>query len=206
VPGSRLLFGLLGVVVVATGIIAIPSFVCRPADKQLPDHATVTAFSLIDERGEPFTDGALRGHVSIVSFIFTRCDTICPVISMKMERIQEKTFDVRGKIKLVSFSVDPTYDTPARLAEYAQRYHADATRWRFVTGPFDKVHALIEGPFMTSMIRAADRPSGVPDIQHGGYFLLIDQKLHIRGVYDSDLVDQLDALMHDARQLARTGR
>lgn len=205
IPGPRLLLALLAIVVLAAGAIVIPSFILRPADKPLPDHGVVTPFQLVDERGQPFSEEALRGHVTIVSFVFTRCDTICPVISMKMERIQEKTFDVGNKIKLVSFSVDPTYDTPARLAEYATRYHANPQRWTFVTGPHDKVHALIEGPFMTSMLRAQDRPSGVPDIQHGGYFLLLDHKLHIRGIYDSDLVNQLDALMHDARQLARTG-
>jgi protein SCO1/2 len=172
----------------------------------LPDLGTVTEFQLVDHTGQPFTEAAMRGHVSIVSFIFTRCDTICPVISMKMQRIQEKTFDVGDRVKLISFSVDPTYDTPERLAEYAKRYRAEPDRWRFVTGPYDKVHALVEGPFMTSMLRVADRPSGAPDIQHGGYFLLVDGALHVRGVYDSDLVNQLDALMRDARYLARTSR
>jgi protein SCO1/2 len=172
----------------------------------MPDLGAVGSFSLVDQTGQPFTEAAMAGHVSIVSFIFTRCDTICPVISMKMQRIQEKTFDVGDQVKLVSFSVDPQYDTPERLAEYAKRYQAEPERWRFVTGPYDKVHALIEGPFMTSMLRAGDRPSGVPDIQHGGYFLLVDPQLHIRGMYDSNVINQLDALMRDARYLARTSR
>lgn len=59
---------------------------------------------------------------------------------------------------------------------------------------------------MTSMLRLPDRPSGAPDIAHGGYFLLVDQDLHIRGIYDSDRIHQLDDLLADARFLARTGR
>jgi protein SCO1 len=207
IPGRRLLIGLLIVFLAAVvPAIVVPTLMCRPEHKPPPDLGTIPAFALVDETGQPFTDAAMRGHVTIVSFIFTRCDTICPVITMKMERIQEKTFDVGDKVKLVSFSVDPRYDTPERLAAYAQRYHAKPERWRFVTGPFDTVHALIEGPFMTSMMRIEDRPSGVPDIRHGGYFMLIDPELHIRGVYDSDLINQLDGLMHDARYLARTHR
>src|SRR5690606_25860128 len=101
----------------------------------------------VDEAGQPFTEAALRGKVTIVSFIFTRCDTICPVTAMKMERIQEKTFDVGETIKLLSFSVDPEYDTPERLREFGARYHADPERWKFVTGEFAKVHAVVEGPF-----------------------------------------------------------
>lgn len=207
IPGRRLLFGLLVVFLVAVvPSIIVPTLMCRPEHKPMPDLGAVGSFSLVDQTGQPFTEAAMAGHVSIVSFIFTRCDTICPVISMKMQRIQEKTFDVGDQVKLVSFSVDPQYDTPERLAEYAKRYQAEPERWRFVTGPYDKVHALIEGPFMTSMLRAGDRPSGVPDIQHGGYFLLVDPQLHIRGMYDSNVINQLDALMRDARYLARTSR
>lgn len=207
IPGRRLLFGLLVVFLVAVvPSVIVPTLMCREEHKPLPDWGEVGSFQLTDQLGQPFTDDALRGKISIVSFVFTRCDTICPVISMKMARIQEKTFDLGRDIKLVSFSVDPTYDTPERLAEYAKKYGADPERWRFVTGPYDKVYALIEGPFMTSMMRADDRPSGVPDIKHGGYFLLLDRNLHIRGKYDSDLINQLDALMRDARYLVRTTR
>ncbi len=205
IPGRRLLLALLVILLIAVvPSVVVPTLMCRPEQKPLPDLGEVTAFELVDQTGAPFTADALRGQVTIVGFIFTRCDTICPVISMKMQRIQEKTFDVGNKVKLVSFSVDPAYDTPERLTEYGKRYRADPQRWRFVTGPFDKVHALIEGPFMTSMMRKPDRPSGVPDIAHGGYFLLVDPTLKIRGVYDSDIINQLDTLMHDARYLART--
>ena len=206
IPGRRLLIGVLVVFLAAViPAIVVPTLMCRPEQKPLPMLGEVPAFSLVDETGQPFTDAAMRGKVSIVSFIFTRCDTICPVITMKMEKIQEKTFNVGGSVKLVSFSVDPTYDTPERLAEYGKRYRANPERWRFVTGAYDKVYSLVEGPFMTSMMRAPDRPSGAPDIKHGGYFLLVDQKLQIRGVYDSDRIHQLDELMRDARYLVRTG-
>ncbi len=207
IPGRRLLLGLLVVLLVAIiPSIIVPTLACRPEHARMPDLGTVTPFSLVDEMGQPFTETALEGHISIVSFIFTRCDTICPVISARMQKVQEKTFDVGDQIKLVSFSVDPTYDTPARLAEYAKRYRAQPDRWHFVTGPYDTVHALIEGPFMTSMLRVEDRPSGVPDIQHGGYFLLLDRQAHIRGIYNSNVINQLDAMLRDARYLARTSR
>lgn len=205
IPGRRLLVGLLVVFLAAViPAIFVPTLMCRPAEKVLPDLGNVPAFSLVDELGHPFTDAAMRDNVTIVSFIFTRCDTVCPVTAMKLERIQEKTFDVGAVVKLVSFSVDPKYDTPPKLAEFAKRYRANPERWHFVTGPFDKVYELVEGPFMTSMMRLPDKPNGVPDIAHGGYFLLLDQNLHIRGIYDSDRLHQLDELIRDARHLVRT--
>lgn len=202
-PGRRVLLGLAGVVVVALAILLVTMWT-RPPDPKLDDYGTIPAFSLVDEQGHPFTEAALAGHVSVVDFVFTRCDMTCPVNTMKLERVQEKTFDVGDRIKLVSFSVDPAYDTPERLTEYAKRYRADATRWRFVTGDNAAIHKLVEGPFMTQMTRDADRPSGAPNIAHSNHFFLVDPQLHIRGLYDSNDVQRLDEMIRDARFLART--
>jgi protein SCO1/2 len=203
--GRRLLIGLVAILVAAVvPAIVVPTLMCRPADPRLDDLGEVGSFALTDERNQPFTEAALRGHVTIVSFLFTRCDSICPVTTMKMERLQEKTFDAGGVIKLASFSVDPAYDTPERLTAYAQRYHADPARWRFVTGPVDDVRRLIEGSLMNSMASEGVTPSGAPAISHSGYFLLIDGNAHIRGAYDSSDIQRLDAMIHDARYLVRT--
>ena len=201
--GRKVLLGCLGIVVIAVAIL-LATFLTRRPDPKLDVLGEVPDFALVDERGQPFTADALRGHVTIVSFLFTRCDTICPITTMKMANVQEKTFDVGDRVKLVSFSVDPTYDTPDRLTAYAEHYKADATRWRFVTGPADKMQALVEGPLMTSMQTEGMQKNGVPNIAHGGYFLLIDPTLHIRGVYDSNDIHRLDELIRDARFLART--
>jgi protein SCO1/2 len=202
--GRRVLLVMLAIVVFAAiPAVVLPIMLSRGDTPRLDDLGTIPAFSLVDERGQPFTDDALRGHPTIVSFVFTRCDTICPITTMKMQRIQDKTFDAGARIKLLSFSVDPDYDTPPRLAEYAKRYQADPTRWRFVTGPHAMIQGLVEGPFMTSMQREQDRPGGIPNIAHGGYFMLVDAELHIRGMYESNDVQRLDALIHDARYLAR---
>jgi protein SCO1/2 len=207
IPGRRVLVALLIVFTAAVvPAVIVPTLACRPADPRLEDLGPVGSFALTDERGEPFTDAALRGHATIVSFLFTRCDTICPVTTMKMARLQEQTFDVGAKVKLASFSVDPAYDTPARLAEYAQRYHADPTRWRFVTGPVEDMRRLVEGPFMNSMASEGVTPSGAPAISHSGYFLLIDGNAHIRGAYDSSDIHKLDEMVRAARYLVRTGR
>ena len=207
IPGRRLLVRLLIILLAAVvPAVVFPTLVCRRADPQLGDLGEVGAFTLTDERSQPFSEAALRGHVTIVSFLFTRCDTICPVTTMKMARLQDKTFDVGAAVKLASFSVDPAYDTPARLAAYAQRYQADPARWRFVTGPVEPMRRLVEGPFMNSMMNEGLTPSGAPAISHSGYFLLVDGNGHLRGAYDSNEIQRLDEMIRDARYLARTRR
>jgi protein SCO1 len=208
IPGRQLLIALLVIFLLAVvPSVVVPTLVCRSSQPELADLGDVPAFSLVDEHGEPFTEEALRGHPTIVGFVFTRCETICPVITAKMHAVQDKTADRKGAaIKLLSISVDPAYDTPPRLLEYATQHGADFGRWRFLTGPKDAVHALVEGPFMNSMRQEGVTASGAPSISHGGYLELVDGDLKIRGVYDSNDVHALETLMRDARYLARTHR
>lgn len=202
--GRWVLLAMLGVIGIACIVLGF-AYATREIDPKLPDLGTVPAFSLIDQDGRPFTEEALRGHPTVINFIFTRCDTICPVIAAKTQRLQDKTQDPRGAgIKIVSISVDPEFDTPAKLTEFGQRYKAESERWRFLTGPKDKITALITGPLMTTMDREDGKP-GTPNIVHSGYFLLVDGNLVIRGVYDSNDIHKLDELEHHARFLSRTG-
>jgi protein SCO1/2 len=199
--GRRVLLVLAAIVLVALAILIVV-FKTRPPDPELGDLATVPSFSLVDERTQPFTDDALRRQVTIVAFIFTRCPDICPLTSARMEHLQEQLFDIGDRVKLLSISIDPSYDTPERLAEYAQRFHADPTRWRFITGPADKVHSLVENGFLTAIELQGDQ-NGVPKIAHRGYFMLVDPTLHVRGKYEQNDAE-LGNLVRDARFLART--
>ena len=207
VPGRKLTFGLLAVFLIAVvPSIIVPTLMCRGGEPKLEDLGIVPPFTLTDERGHVFTEEALRGHPTIVDFVFTRCDTICPVVSARMARMQDKLLDRRAEsVKLLSITVDPAHDTPEKLADYALKFGARPDKWRFVTGPVDKVRALVEGPFMNSMINEGLTPSGAPAISHNGYFILVDGDLHIRGIYDSNDISRLDELEHHARFLARTG-
>jgi protein SCO1/2 len=206
IPGRRLLIGLLVVFLFAAvpGVV-VPTLMCRARAPELDDFGAVPAFSFTDERGQPFTQDALRGHVTIVGFIFTRCDNICPVTTMKMGEIQEKTFDVGSKIKLLSVSIDPEHDTPAVLAAYARKFQADPTRWRFVTGPHDKITDLVEHTFQQNTRQDGVTETGAPSIAHQGYFALVDTDGHFRKSYHQDDVS-LDQMMRDARYLARVGK
>ena len=205
--GKRVLSAMFVILLAAVipGVF-LPTLACKE-NRKLEHYGKLPVFSLVDETGQPFTEEALRGHPTIVNFIFTRCDTVCPVTSMKMQRLEDKSRDKRGiAIKLLSISVDPTHDGPPELAAFAARYKANPERWKFVTGKPEVIKALVEGPFMSPMDREGNTTSGAPNIVHSGYFMLVDGDLEIRGVYDSNDVHRLDQLLHDARYLARTQR
>jgi protein SCO1 len=75
----------------------------------------------------------LNDGPAVVTFIFTKCGTICPVLSQTFAQLQDKLGAQREKVRLVSISIDPEYDTPARLAEYSKKVGA-GQRWHFYTG------------------------------------------------------------------------
>jgi protein SCO1 len=163
-------------------------------------------FSFTDHRGAPLTDAELRGRVTIASFIFTRCPTVCPVVVLKLRRVEEQTRDLGEALRFVSFSVDPAYDTPEVLAEFAAAQRAESPRWQFVTGPTEEMRARVEDSLKIAIDRQGTLEGGVPDIVHGTHFVLLDQDLQIRGYYDSGDAERLAELAADARALARSSR
>lgn len=173
---------------------------CADRAPELDVIGEVPAFAFVDQTGAKVTERDLAGHVSIVSFVFTRCPTVCPVTSMKMQRVGE---ELAGDARLVSFSVDPEHDTPPVLAAFAERYGAEAPRWRFLTGPRGEVERAVEAGFKVALERRGELAGGVPDLVHGVHFVLVDRELRIRGYYDSDDQERLDRLVSDARSLAR---
>ena len=172
----------------------------QPSDERLPTYGVVPAFSFRDQTGAAFTDRDLRGKVVIASFVFTRCPTVCPVVSLKMQRIGERLADDRG-ILLVSFSVDPAHDTPPVLAAFASRYGADPGRWKFLTGDPAAIRSTVEGSLKIAMDLQGDLAGGVPDIVHGTHLVLIDGAATIRGYYDYSDPQRIEALVRDAAAL-----
>ncbi|HKR15555.1 MAG TPA: SCO family protein [Pyrinomonadaceae bacterium] len=81
-----------------------------------------------------FYSDVLKGKTVIVNAFFTSCTSVCPPMNRQMEKIQEALGDRVGKdVYLVSITVDPEVDTPARMKEYAQKFHA-GPGWVFLTG------------------------------------------------------------------------
>jgi protein SCO1/2 len=178
---------------------------CRGADgdaRQLEVLGTVPDFAFTDQTGAPVRSSDLRGHVHIAHFIFTRCPTVCPTTTLKMQRLGQRLAD-QDAVRFLSFSVDPEHDTPPVLATFAARFRADPARWKFLTGPPAAVRAAAEEGFRIAVDRGAALADGTPSITHGTHFVLLDRQLRIRGYYDSDDAGRLDELAADAAALAR---
>ena len=100
---------------------------------------------LLDQDGREvriYTD-ALRGKIVLISFIYTSCTDICPILMSHLSDVQNSLGDRFGKdVFFVSISVDPEDDTPEELKKYAGRFEAKPG-WTFLTGPKKDVDAVI---------------------------------------------------------------
>ena len=104
-----------------------------------------TDTKLLDQDGREvrFYTDALRGKIVLVSFIYTSCTDICPILMHNLTDVQDKLGDRFGvDVFFVSISVDPEDDTPEELKKYAERYGAKPG-WTFLTGPKKDVDAVI---------------------------------------------------------------
>jgi protein SCO1/2 len=106
-----------------------------PAEKYFSD------VELINQDGQKmhFYSDVLKDKVVIINTFFTTCTSVCPPLNRNFERVQEALGERLGKDAfLVSISVDPETDTPPRLKEYSQRFHA-RPGWIFLTGKKENV-------------------------------------------------------------------
>ncbi|MGH9661920.1 MAG: SCO family protein [Bryobacteraceae bacterium] len=124
-----------------------------PDDAPLPDPpeklaigALAPDFALTDQLGRPVRLSGFLGQVRVINFIYTRCPLpeVCPRLSANFARLQRR-FQSRPDLVLLSITLDPDYDTPDRLRDYATIWKAAPERWRFLTGAHDEVRRVAGG-------------------------------------------------------------
>jgi protein SCO1/2 len=87
-----------------------------------------------DGRTLRFYDDVLKGKIAIISFIYTSCRDICPVVTARLSQLEDKLGEAAGRdYFFVSISIDPTTDTPDKLKEYGKAFGA-GPNWLFLTG------------------------------------------------------------------------
>src|SRR4051812_45963081 len=113
------LVGVLLIVLVAGKLATRRAAEAGPlARADAPADAFVPEFSLVDQNAEKFTNTSMAGKVWVVDFVFTHCDGPCPLMTAKMVGL---TKQIRNpNVRFLSFSVDPTNDTPSVLKQYAK--------------------------------------------------------------------------------------
>jgi protein SCO1 len=158
---------------------------------------TIANFSFTNQNGKTITQNDYEGKIYVADFFFTTCKTICPKMTGNMEKVQKAIINY-PKVKLLSFSVQPEYDTPAVLKKYAQEKGVLDEKWNLVTGNKREIYYLARKSYLAVKTGS---PNELYDMVHTENFVLIDSKKRIRGFYDGTSESDIEKLITDINWL-----
>lgn len=151
-------------------------------ERNLAPYSQLPEFSFVDQDGKAVTLKDLRGSFWVANFIFTRCPGPCLDLTKEMADLQKT---LPEGVKLISFTVDPNFDTSAVLKSFAEAHGAEYPRWRFVTGSLPLMKTLIMKGFQQVL---ADAPEALQSSEglyiHSRSFAVVDNQGWIRKYYD----------------------
>ena len=157
-------------IILIFGIYAIPKIVNRFKTPELITISKVPPFEFTNQDGKLVTNSFYEGKVYVVEFFFTTCPTICPIMNENMLKIQNEFY---GNLDfgIASFSINPKYDTPEILKDYAKSHGATSQNWNFLTGEQDKIYELANTGFT---LYAGENSNAEGGFEHSGMFALVD--------------------------------
>lgn len=186
------------------GIVSVTAI--RPFLRRVPPPppviATLPDFRLTDQEGRDFARADLEGRVWVANFFFTRCTSICPLLTRAVDRLSTHFHD-KGieDVAFISISVDPAWDTPERLRDYARTHGIDPGRWKLLTGSPEEVRSLVVGGFLKPIGEPETVDGSLVDIAHSGELALVDPAGGLRGYYGIDDLG-LEEIFHRAQHVA----
>ena len=177
--------------------------------REVLDSMTIPEFSARAQDGREFSRDDLEGHWTVLSFGFTHCTLVCPIMHGQMFRLQEMLGRAGmdgGDVRILAISVDPENDTVERLGEYANRMQADPRLWTFArTEPDDLDRIMVQGLGLGTSrdpARQIDMGGGrtMDDIVHSSRVLVVAPDLRVVGMYRGTDPADIDRMVGDLRR------
>lgn len=160
-------------------------------------YATIPPFRFVNQFGDSCGSKELAGKIYVADFFFTSCPSICPVMQRNMLAVYNAYKDT-ADVNIVSFTIDPKYDTPPVLKNYADKLGVTGKMWLFLQGNRDTVYKLAEKNYLVAVSQDSTVKGGYV---HQGYFVLVDKQKRVRGSYDGTNPKQVAQLVDDIKAL-----
>ena len=157
----------------------------------------IADFSLINQNGDTITQKNYEGKIYVADFFFTRCMTICPVMTNNIGKLQE-VFKNEDDIMFLSHSVTPVMDSVPILRAYADKKGVIDAKWNITTGDKKHIYELARKSYFAVL---DEGDGGLQDFVHTENFVLVDKKNQIRGFYDGTDNEDIERLIADIRIL-----
>ncbi len=150
--------------------------------RELVTIGKVPNFKMVNQDQDTISNEYYARKVYVVEFFFTTCPSICPIMNENMTKVQY-AFKDNTNIGIASFTINPEYDTPEILKEYANTYKISHPNWHLLTGKRTEIYDLANSGFNLYVGEAAEVEGG---FEHSGFFALVDQEGNIRSRKDDN--------------------
>lgn len=184
---SRTLWVGVGLLIVILAVAFVMSRVSPARGPAAPVLGQVADFTLTNQNGQMVTLANLKGSVWVADIIFTRCAGPCPRMTQQMKLLQD-ALPPTSRVRLVSLTTDPDFDTPEVLKTYATHFEADPDRWMFLTGTKKEIAALaIDSLKLTAIEKSPeDREDPADLFIHATIMVVVDKAGRLRGIFETE--------------------
>ncbi len=138
-------------------------------------------FTLTDQNGRLVSLSGLRGRVVVLTFLYTHCPDVCPLIADHLRITSEQLGSASDKVAYVAVSVDPEHDTPAAIRTFDGQHHLNGMLI-YLNGSREQLQQVWANYYVASQV-IADGPEG---IAHSSRVVVIDKAGNQRANLGSD--------------------
>ncbi len=167
--------------------------------QEVRKYHTIGDFRLFNQNGDTITQHFYEDKIYVADFFFTTCQTICPIMTDHMLKIQEELKNDE-EVLLLSHTVIPNADSVPQLKKYALEKGVIDAKWNLVTGDKKDIYDLARKSYLASK---TDGDGGPFDLIHTENFVLVDKERRIRGFYDGTNPEAIDDLLADIQVLKK---
>jgi protein SCO1/2 len=165
-------------------------------------------FTLTDQNGQPVRFADLRGKVVALTFLYTNCPDVCPLIATKLGQADQQLGADRARVALLAVTVDPVHDTPAAVRAFNVEHQLQQANWHYLLGSVAQVTPIWKSYFVgTDAAQVPGSPAtkvSAPTpqlVNHTAIVYLIDPQGRLREALDANFTPQ--DFLHDVRVLAQ---
>ena len=158
-------------------------------------------FTLIDQHGKQVTMSTFRGKTVALTFLYTHCPDVCPLIASTMGTADRRLTD-SSQVEMMAVSVDPLGDTPPAIARFDDdRGLTNLSNWHYLTGSPSQLQAVWQayGGVVPSGA-ATNQPVSPPDFSHLSVVYVIDAVGRLRVALPANF--QTSDLLQDIKGVA----
>jgi protein SCO1 len=149
-------------------------------------------FALRDQHGKVVRFSSQRGKVLLVTFLYTNCPDVCPLIAQNLNGALRELGSDRSSVRVLAVSVDPKGDTPAAVRAYSRRHHL-LPEFHYLIGTREELEPVWKSYGVTAVARDPEL------VDHSAYTLLVDREGLGRVLFDASALSK--AVAHDVRLL-----